>query len=298
MGFSIGVWEPDKTGKIKGATSAEREKQAEKRAKEIRANVLIYGTVERKDRTLIISPEFYVDITDSYETEELVGQHAFGNSVMLYGDGENISSKIAVNQELARRAQALAFITKGLTFYIEHDYKEAYKLFEKADQQGDLWDDDDPDDETNHGREVIAQFAGNSAALMYQYDLAEAAYREALVYNSEYARAYLGMGQLRYFQALEGVTADAFNYDLDLLDEAMNYIDQGLSAQYQPLTADIPAKAAFLRGQVYIARWMVNQNPVEKSQEQFRFVIDAYNNGENDRLKEFAAESLCPAGLN
>jgi len=290
LGLSIDVWSPKKTGKIEGAT------QAEKRANAIGANILIYGTVERDDGTLKISPEFFVDITDTYETEELVGEHAFGSSVMLYEDGKNLSSRIEVNQELARRAQALSMVTKGLTYYVQHQYQAALDWFDKANHQNDLWD-EDPGDDSNQGREVIYQFAGNSAALMYQYDLAEADYQEALVFNHEYARAYLGLGQLRYFQALEGVTADSYNYDLDLLDEAMDYIDQGLSAEYQPLTADVPAKAAFLKGQVYIARWLVNQSPVEKSQEQFKLVIEAYNNGENERLTEFAAESYARLGL-
>ena len=78
---------------------------------------------------------------------------------------------------------------------------------------------------------------------------------------------------------------------------ALEYFDQALNAAHQPETADIPAKAAFGKGQVYLVQHYMGQNTLSKAVEEFKFVIGQFESEENRRLKELASESYGRLGL-
>jgi len=65
----------------------------------------------------------------------------------------------------------------------------------------------------------------------------------------------------------------------------------------QPETADIPAKAAFGKGQVYLVQHYMGQNTLSKAVEEFKYVIGQFESEENRRMKELTSESYGHLGL-
>ena len=287
------LWGPEETGAVTGDTPEERESSAEELARSINAHMIIYGSVQRVGDSLHLQPEFYVRLEASYEAQELVGKYAFGGGINIVGNEENLPSQIGLNRELSRRAEALALIARGLTFYTTHRYEEALEWFEQANEEK-HWEHSD------EGREVVYQFQGNAAGALLLLKEAEEAYNASIEVEREYARAYAGLGGIYFNRSIEhlreqdgSATGGAFEADRELLDRALDYFERALKAKIQPSTADIPAKVAFGRGQVYTAQWFTDhdQDTLEQARKQFGIVIEQYGNGENPRLQEFAAEA-------
>jgi tetratricopeptide (TPR) repeat protein len=289
-GLSVQVLEPDLSPTIRGATPEEREKHAENLLKRTNANMIIYGTVQQAGGSLQLQPEFYVMLEDTHETQELVGKYAFGSVIEIIGSGENLPAQISLNLELSQRAQALGLITRGLTFYTINRYDEALKWFEKANDEK-YWE------VTDEGREVVYQFQGNSYQIMFLLPEAEQAYLTALKIEPQYARSYAGLGNIAFLRSIERQPGEPFSPDMELLDEALQYFERASKAEVQPASADIPAKVAFGRGQIYTAQWFAGQETLAQAIEQFEFVIGKYSEGNNVRLREFAAESHARLGL-
>ena len=106
----------------------------------------------------------------------------------------------------------------------------------------------------------------------------------------------MGLGHV-YFQYSLPETVQEFQPDPENLSLALEYFDQALNAAHQPETADIPAKAAFGKGQVYLVQHYMGQNTLTKAVEEFEYVIGQFKSEENRRLKELASESYGRLGL-
>ncbi len=287
-GISIEVLNPEATGVIKGKSADERAANAGAKASKLNAHIIIYGTVTRQGQIIKFLPEFYLDQSNLYEVEELVGQHTLGDPITIQSTGQENLSQLNLNRELGRRSEVLALVTRGLSLYLGQAYDDALELFKEANQDK-YW-------KSSTGREVLYLFAGNAASKSNLQDEAEEAYRSAIEINDGYGRGYVGLGHV-YFQYSLPETVQEFQPDPENLDLALEYFNQALNAAHQPETADIPTKAAFGKGQVYLVQHYMGQNTLSKAVEEFKYVIGQFESEENRRLKELASESYGRLGL-
>ncbi len=286
----VEVWGPKQTGTVSGASPEERAAEAEKLARRIKADVVVYGAVRRNGDALQLQPEFYVAIANFYDVEEVVGQHVFGSPISIIGVGENLPSQLTLNRELARRAEALSLLTRGLSFYFAHAYENALAFFRQANRD-ELWQ------TSSTGREVVYLFVGNAAGRANLLSEAEEAYRDALDVEPQYARAYVGLGGAFYLRSLAGVTSDNFAPDQVMLKQALENYEKGAAATLQPATADIATKVAFGQAQVYLVKWWAGEDTLASALANFQAVLDHYGEGKNPRVQELAAEAHARIGL-
>jgi tetratricopeptide (TPR) repeat protein len=289
VGLTVLVWGPDQLDPILGATSSDREANAKELTSKLNADIVVYGTVEEIGNSLRLLPEFYVNNFD-FETSEISGQYAFGDDIPISGSGGNLISEITTNRELSRRAQALALVTRGLTYYTIHQYEDALDWFIEANSQDEFWR------RSENGREIIYQFEGNAYGALYNFEKALEAYSNALTIDPEFARAYAGLGGIYFLQSLEAITDDEFSPDPELLSLALDHFDLALQATNQPISAEIPTKVAFGKGQVFIAQWLAGDDTVREAIDQFEFVIDSYSSSKAPQIQDFAAESKARLG--
>jgi len=293
LGTELGVYVekigPGGSPRINGKTPEEREAKAANLADRMKADMVIYGTIERSGDGYLLKPEFYVNVRNFYEASEMVGQHTLGSDIRLSGVGERLSAQINLNRELTKRSEVLALIAKGLGMFLTHQYEYALDLFTKANDDS-FW-------EIDAGREVVYLFQGNAALRAQDLDAAESAYRRALRISSEYSRAYVGLGGYYYLLSFEVAKATGSPPDINWLNTALENYRLAQDAQYQPDSADIPAKTAYGGGLVYLAMWVYGSDTVGQAQEAFNSVIEQFGEGENVRLQEMASESHANLGL-
>jgi tetratricopeptide (TPR) repeat protein len=289
LGVAVQILGPSQSPNIRGQIAEQREQQAAKMADRMKADVIIYGTIENAGDAYLLKPEFFVNTRNFQEAEEIVGQHQLGSDIRILGDEEQNPTQITLNRELSHRSQVLALISKGLAMLFTHQYEDALAMFQAANADQ-LW-------EFNAGREVVYLFEGNAAGKADLLPQAEQAFQDALRIDPEYARAYAGLGSVYYTYSLQGLSSQNFNPNREDLQKALEYFQFAEQASHKPVTANIPAKIAFGRGQVYMALWLVKEAPAEQAVEQFQFVIDQYQTNKNEAIREIASESCARLGL-
>ena len=141
-------------------------------------------------------------------------------------------------------------------------------------------------------------FTGNAANRSRQAEVAQDFYLKALGVDDQYARAYIGLGHAQFAQALAGACSQDFQIDSELLDAALGNFIKAEIADNKPPSADISAKSAFGKGQIYITKYYSGEKSAfSDSQEQFQMVIDEYIKTDNERIKELASEAHARLGL-
>jgi hypothetical protein len=274
------IWGPKETGSITGDTKEARSLAAAALAEKIHAHVLIYGVIISDGNKSRFMPEFYVNHASFQDASEITGEHEIGSQVRL--DLPFVDSIQPIeNNGLAGRVNAMDLITIGLAYYSVDDYKNAARYLEQAAAE-ERWL------ETS-GKEVAYLLIGNTYIRWTSRDddpqyLTAAAknYAEALRINPDYGRGLVGQANVLY---LEAVAANPD--DLDKLEEADALLLQALTLEGQPESANIPAKAHFQRGQIYLARYGAKApvpageaDWIAQAKDEFTFVVAEYEAGD------------------
>jgi tetratricopeptide (TPR) repeat protein len=190
-------------------------------------------------------------------------------------------------------------ITIGLAYYAFDDYDTAYKYFSDAINL-DKW--------TNSaGKEIAYLLRGNAtsrlASINKKYNNlgeAEADYAQAWeITRQTYGRALLGLGGVRYLEALgDPNNLDPATINQDLLATAEATFEQALALPGQPESHNIPAKAHFSLGQSYLVRALIlgEAEAGSRAQAEFDQVIQAYEGG-STTLQEIASFAYARLGL-
>jgi tetratricopeptide (TPR) repeat protein len=285
-GFIVEVRSPSDTGRLPGATAEERARAAEALAREINADVVVYGTLSADGKDF--EPEFFLSEQKLTGAEELVGQYELGTALRSLVDiAKNPAARRALRERLLARVHALAEFVIGLSYFTLDDFVEAESHIEGA-AKTEGWEDRD-------GKEVAYLFLGSARG--EQGNLAEAreAYDRALGLNPEYSRALYGLAEVR-FQESKG-TCEAGTVDVAGLREAGTGYRRAGSAPVQPPLADMPTKVHFGLARVFVC---LSQGIVEDrwgdAEREFRAVIAEFDRG-NERVKELAAESYAGLGF-
>ena len=289
IGLHVKILGPSDTPRITGRTAEDREAKASRLAVKMKADMVVYGTIERQGEGYILKPEFFVNTRNFYEASEMVGQHVLGSAIRLFGVGQDLYAQINLNKELSNRSQVLALIAKGLGLYLTHQYDDALEMFTQANMET-LW-------EIDVGREVVYLFLGNAALRANQLELAERAYQNALTINPQYSRGYAGLGSAYFLMALGDEQGQDPQIGIHYLDQALDYYQEALDAEHQPTTADIPTKVALGRGIVYLTQWLSGGDTMESARENFNKVIEEFEGRENERVQEAASEAHAHLGM-
>lgn len=291
VGPKVEVWGPDELkDAIVGESSLERAEKAESLAKEIHAHMVIYGVVEENENGMQVIPEFYLDTQGFHEGSEVIGQYV-GSPFSLPGS-DNPAWQFNFDKQMQIRTDIISSFARGLTFFAVQEYDEALSVLQSIEEiEG--WQDDE-------GREVLYALIGFAAGKAENYELTQSSLEKAIAINPNYARPYIGLANLNYILALKPfeVSQNVNDVDQTLLDKCFEYLDLAVQAPEKPPLAEVETKIHFARGQCYWLKTFTGKLPnFDLAVSEFRQVIDAYRDGANPRVYEFAGESYARLGL-
>lgn len=314
LGFTVTVWGPNQVGTIEGQSYDVRAESAAQIAESIGADVVVYGVVDTTDAVWQVTPEFYVSAENFYEAEEITGQHALGAPLSITGKG-GIADRIQVSNEWTSRVQVLSKITVGLAYYSVRDFKQALTTFQSAEGI-EVW-------EESEGKQVLHLLIGNASGKIAALKLrdvveqkealrldeirecnedlkvAETYYQKSSALDTEYARAYVGLANVYYMQALSPFvkTMEPADVDFDKMSLSIATYEKALKAAHQPPLSDVSTKVHFGLGQChFMLVYSENAEFFNTAIAEFEAVIEEYANGDNPRVRELAAESHARLG--
>ncbi len=306
------VWGPsDGISNLWSLKEENLELSAQKKSEQLNAQIVIYGIIsEDKYGDPLVSVRFYISPQNFGDAQELIGSSLLGDlnigSFRLSGDTVSGTDLLAQNEELRDRVLIFSYVIRGLGAYIGQDFELANNYLQKA-VEPELW-------KNPSGKEVLYLLLGNMSIRQTRvllddmdkegaYEIAEQGkefFNQALNISIEsgkgsYARAYLGLAGLENMYA---ITDARLHNDIRLINqEALEHMDsyltQASEAEYKPITADIPEKVAYSRGQMALTYYLLtgDEEYLNAAYESYTNVITSYKQG-NRRLTEFAALSL------
>jgi tetratricopeptide (TPR) repeat protein len=253
----IEVRGPAQFPNVRGASATARADDVRKRAREIDADLVVYGALTTDGNTTTLQPELYVADTIRGDIGEGVGDHPWGSPLELPGAPErNPLLAQQMGEQLSARTKALASMIAGIWYYRANRPTLARRYLELA-VATDSWRDQD-------GKEVVYLFLGNAAerhAAQQQrlgqnrvarrwFDQAVGYYRQALRIDREYARAYYGIAESRFLQI--DLSCRPMRTDRQQLEQVVRDLERARAATNRPALANIDAKIAFGLGRAYV----------------------------------------------
>lgn len=316
----VEVWGPDEpllnpVPVVRGDTDDIRDENAARLADEINADIIVYGMVVKDETGWTVTPKFYVSPNNFENATEILGPYDLGETFGL-AEGNQRALRITAGDELTPRAEFLAQVAIGLTYYSIANYDRAAEtllsilpaeeepepanleslrlvylllgntMLKKALKQVDTID-------PNSADSVDA--AENRITLFLQE--AESYFSQSSEMDSEYGRAYVGLGDTAYQQSFK-CDVKGCGVDLASLEASVFYYEQALSSHNSPETAVIDAKVNYGLGQVYYRKGTVDGGEsIGKAIDNFEAVIADYGSGDSPRARDIAAEAQARLGL-
>ncbi len=312
------VWGPEQTGQLEGQTAETRAAAAEDLAGRIGADMVVYGVVDASGPAWQVTPEFYIYPESFSQGAEIAGPNELGKPFPVYGPSET-EKQIDFNTKMAGRVEVLSRISLGLAYFSSKNYSQAIEQFQLAESlpgweeyQGKyvlyiLLGNAYLKSSESANRDRLASFQANdkdqeshfAQKTLDDLSKAETEFNQAWEANPGYARAlvglagvYLGRAQLKF-----SISSNPADLDLEMLKLAEEYFQQALTAPIQPSHADIPARAHFGLGQVYLLQTLAGADlPIEAMIAEFQQVIDAYSDGANPRIRDITTEAHARLG--
>lgn len=277
----VTTWGPVEVGTagmITGSNAEERAASAEQLAKQIDANILVYGVIDTTSTSWSVQPEFYISEENFYEAQEIIGHHKIGDAFSVVSPTDT-GKRFIFSDEITPRVNLLSHITVGLVYYAIENYPKSLEALLLAEDIEGLEEDD--------GLQVLYLLTGNAAGKSGELDIAESYNLRALEIDPEYARAQIGLASVMYIRAL---ASEPINSEL-LNDSVQQYLN-ALVAETQPNLADISTKGHFGLGQSYMVLTLIGEsNSFEPAISEFEQVISDYGEGTNSRIRVLAGEA-------
>lgn len=288
-------------GPLRGQTRAQRAAEANELAERLNATVVIYGTLDVRTPNVFV-PEFYVaeayrgapELTGDFKVTgsgfELTGQNAFGDPIRV-----NLSlseqTRLDAEEKIGPRAQALSLFTLGLAYLSIDRPDKALDYLERAEKVPG-WTD-------TQGKEVLYLFKASTLVARRTPDdlkLASQEYERALeLTQRQYARAFIGLGNVLYAQA-----TDRGRIDFQRLDQAIGLYQEALNASDKPAGAYVEAKALFNMGLAYAtkARFSTGACPDPTTMDTLKRAIAEYaKDGSIPLAQDIGAKAYYQLGL-
>jgi hypothetical protein len=290
---------PQEIGVVAGATAAERAAAARKKAQELKAAVLIYGTVFAQDGQYYVQPEFYVNDQDTFfYASSLVGPNQLGAPITVTLP-LNPGGQFQITEALDARRQVLEHTILGLGQFFIDEYEQAKGEFRSAANTPN-WSDAE-------GKEI--SYLLIAAAALRQYDMmaapaslddAERALRKAHAINEQFARAQLGLGTILVERAglIDPHATTAGPGQVALLKEAATWFEGARTARDQGPMDFIGIKADYGLGRVHLlgAQLHAEGYTFEKAEKYFHAVISAVDQADFAYLQRFSAQAHAGLG--
>jgi tetratricopeptide (TPR) repeat protein len=283
----IQVRSPDQTDRLAGATAETRAVAAAALAERIGAHVVVSAVVDGTN----IQPEFYVHDRELPGAEELEGRFRLGAPIEQLGPLDSIAVSLEAQQDLIERTQALSQIVIGLSYFAIERYPDAESYFMAAESRL-----HDPD-----WQEVVQLFLGTTAGQDGRYPDARERYESALRSNPDFARARLGLAEVRLQEAKQRCEPGAV--DAGGLMEAEALFRAALEAPDQPASAHVPEKVRFGIARVAIcASQGLGAGRWDEARGELDAIIAAFAAGDTTletlagQAHELKALTLLPAG--
>lgn len=285
-GLRLELRPPGETGPVRGTTPDQRADSAATLAREINADIVVYGTLGAEVPSQV-TIEFFLADRRLEDAVELVGQHELGSPARAVGDIRNPVARQDLTDQVLARTRALAEFIVGLSYYSVNDNQLALDHFETASSSPG-WDD-------RAGKQVLYLFLGNASGKLHQFVEADAFYDRAISLDPQYARARLGKAEVAFQQARSD--CEKGNADPAGLSKALDLYQVALGSPAQPAPADIPTKVAFGSGRILLclSQALVADRWADAERE-LKNVIRVFRDG-NERVREMAAESYADLGL-
>jgi tetratricopeptide (TPR) repeat protein len=214
----IQLWHDSMDPAQKGITLGmiSNDEEAAELAQQIRADLVIYGTLLAEGEGATFEPRFYIAPLpgEANEIDELTGPFRLGAGVPLELplDGNDQVAITAARQEVALRARAMRWFTVGFIRDLAGDPDQALRIFKQAEQNLTGWP------PRAAGKEILFYFIGREALTLGRdeqavansglYDSVEQALAEAERYfnraldsNPQYDRGHVGLAGVYYFRA-------------------------------------------------------------------------------------------------
>jgi tetratricopeptide (TPR) repeat protein len=285
---------PVQTGSVNGETRVDREKSAEELASAINATVLVYGLLVDQGAHYDLLLEFYVRSSSFHQAAEITGYHELGTPIRLEKP-LNLTDYIGVAEpSFVARVDGLVDIALGLAFLSADDMDRSLFYLERAvGIEG--WGE-------HAGKEVAYVLLGNAYGRLSSIEgsseyLAPAlkAFDTALRIHPDFERAQLGKAGILYMQAIGGseklAAEPAGPVSLEMLLKAGEVYKSLVGSRSSPASADIPNKARFGLGQVFLVLGIIDGVEwLSSAEEMFDLVVEDYTSG-NTRISELAGHA-------
>jgi tetratricopeptide (TPR) repeat protein len=315
---NVSIWHDNQTheeknvrfGVIKGKTAEERSEAADKLARRIDADLVIYGYLtDEEDPEGLVLEFYYRSPTISSEPDAIVGNHRLGQAVPAEFGLYNIDPTLAKNKvtsPLSDRTRAIFYLTLGLTYGLANNHEEALATFQRAEAELTEWEDED-------GKAVLYYFMGRSALLSRQHDVANSALEDALEINPDYVNALITLGAVYIDRAqlffvrdrelppaiADCIPASGYEHSSPTLEDAivdietgLAYLDQAVDQAPETLTPPLKQMAQMtraigrnLRGQaaIFAGDMAEARRSVSAAQEDFDAIVDPFAQAEQPR---------------
>ena len=304
---------PGEVPALAGDTDAELTASAETLARQINAQIVIYGAITCTEVTKKPSAKvmFFVAPSGFGDANELIGEFSFSSGA-LYGNLNSGQDFLSSNENLQQKINVMSLVVNSLGSYLGENYQQALLPISAAIESP-LW-------ESEGGKEVVYILAGNIEQRYAQQlnlagqeeqalkEIAQAQTFYTLANNQsqlagmgEYARAYIGLAGIDHFYATykSSTSCQLKDVDLEMIRLEKDKLKSAEKAANSPATADIPEKIAFDRAQIDLALYALDPASInlEDVSENYDFVISSYTDGKNPnlRIQEMAGHSY--AGL-
>ena len=316
----VAVWGPGEpvlnpVPVIRGQDDGERDLAAARLADEINADVVVYGVIENEGSRWQVTPKFYVSPNNFEDASEILGPYDLGEAFGL-AEGNRRALRITSGDELTPRSEFLTQVAIGLTYYSIANYEQAAETF-----LGILATTDESVVSDDESLRLVYLLLGNTSlriALQEFEDFTPGAgaenvavvakmnqhLREAESYfaqssniDPDYARAYLGLGDIAYLQSAD---CDEEGCDIiaEPLTQSISFYEQALASPNAPAAAVTDAKANFGLGQVYFRQSLIQgDRTFARAIGYFTAVLTEYESGNSPRARDIAAEAHARLGL-
>lgn len=179
-------------GVVEGATPEERSAEAEKLARRVNANMVIYGNLTQDENPEgLVLEFFYRSPSVAAEPDITTGSYRLGSAItsdVPFSDVDNaILALRQMSIPLSQRTAAIFWLTQAMTYDFANEPERALKILQAAEQNLEDWLDPD-------GKEVFYYFLGRAALFSRDFDAALAAGKEALRIEPDYVNAHALLG--------------------------------------------------------------------------------------------------------
>jgi tetratricopeptide (TPR) repeat protein len=272
-------------GIVPGETPSARAEAARRLASELDAQLVIYGTLQAQGNQDVFVPEFFVSSLPG--GEELLGAFQLGAPVATSRSPQSLPERLGLNETMRMRSQAVTLFSIGLTYLMVKQPASAVPYFEQARAALEGTD--------SGGQEVIQLFLGTGYKLRDQegdLERAEQAYRAAATRNPDYARAYIGLGNVHYERFIRSAYADHTE-----LEAAQAQYERAEQARLKPETALVEAKVRISLGNVYVTRAQLGDvERFAQAEQLFQSVVGEYQAGHAE-LADLASRAFLGLGI-